>query len=85
MNAQIFDVDDGDPPIRESEIKSPASLLLLCDGDAPNSCFLVTGDGNPAREVSGRHSGGANVLFVDGYIKWYDKDDILADTNMWNN
>lgn len=64
-----------------SKISAPASFLLI--GEESNSQYGTdsTDDGNlwyGANTVSRRHSGGSNMAFVDGHMKWYRPEQVAA-------
>ena len=59
-----------------SKIANPSQLIWVADG------YPLTGPGfswyyvENAVGVGARHSGGANILFWDGHVKWYRASDI---------
>jgi prepilin-type processing-associated H-X9-DG protein len=75
-------------PARLPQIKRPSDILMLVD--TGNGMYVrdvdqgalgpeyTDSDTGKLTNVSDRHNGGANVLFVDGHVKWMMKS-ILAD------
>jgi prepilin-type processing-associated H-X9-DG protein len=68
-----------------ADTKSPASLVLLYDSETEGWARAI-GNGNghyyfyykPSNYFSGgrKHSGGDNICFVDGHVKWYRTNDL---------
>jgi len=53
---------------------NPSTFLLLGEEGDPSLPGVSTDDAilwYPVNLLSGRHSGGSNISFVDGHIKWY--------------
>ena len=71
--------------IKESQVKNPSQFIISADGyrfvggDAGWSLTSTTR--RPGHFEDGRltHSGGANILFVDGHVKWFEDGDISTD------
>lgn len=61
-----------------SDINAMAEVVLLADADGDmtgkNKLRVIKPVNTDAR-ISTRHSGGSNILFVDGHVKWYSYDD----------
>ena len=60
---------------RLSQISNPSFTIFVADsaGDSSgNTRYVIS---NSGYAVSTRHSGGPNILFVDGHVKWYLKDE----------
>jgi prepilin-type processing-associated H-X9-DG protein len=60
-----------------NQIKRPTNTILICDsyGDETSSppgryAYAVTA-GTSARRPSARHDNGANLLFFDGHVAWF--------------
>jgi prepilin-type N-terminal cleavage/methylation domain-containing protein/prepilin-type processing-associated H-X9-DG protein len=59
-------------------------LLPQCKaGDGPNR-FATGGTPGLRSPIHPRHSGGANVVFVDGHAKWTRTDEFELDNRWWN-
>jgi len=82
---------------RPSEIRSPANMIAIGDDTASTNKvgdwgrFIVWrafGDADNRSGVGNVHSGGANMVFVDGHIEWARKHEWLAPTDeatrRWN-
>jgi len=58
-------------------IPSPSKVMVFCDG-IRNRYFTDVGNDN----ISQRHSGGCNVVYLDGHVAWSKKSSIpLSDLN----
>jgi prepilin-type processing-associated H-X9-DG protein len=91
--ANIDYVDGGEMPA--SRVKVPAEMIAAADsnGDGVKD-YLISPEGERAwpGEI---HSGGANVLFCDGHVTWYARQDLVVNDppseadrpkiRMWNN
>ena len=73
-----------------SQVKYPSQCIMIADsgpyngGESPG-CSVISRN-YQAMPVGDRHSGGANVLFVDGHVGWYLKDFLdSADAGTWWN
>lgn len=67
---------------RCNQFKTPSQTMCFCDG---YNHYSITKDGGPTR-VGWRHSGGCNVLYLDGHIGWKKEGSFpteLADP-FWN-
>ncbi len=53
----------------EAVFDSPASLMMLCEEDAGGSTDDAYQLFN-ANPISTRHTGGSNIEFLDGHVKW---------------
>lgn len=53
-------------PVHQSQVPQPAETIWVVDMGRYWGCGLEFGIEEPLR----RHNGGANVLFVDGHVKW---------------
>ncbi len=90
----------GFAPIKASRVKVQSEMVAIADSagigriDFEIYCF-ITGWGTFSNTFLGpRHQAGANVLFCDGHVQWYPKEDILGPEHgmvpdrirrMWNN
>lgn len=72
-------------------VADPAGTILIVETVVPGMEHLHWGyfgsfppsvGGGPW--VADRHSEGANVMFVDGHLKWLRKEVIVADDSMWD-
>lgn len=57
----------------EVRVKEPTNIILLVDEEKANDGYLYTGTGS-TDELTTKHSGGGNLLFVDGHVKSYPRD-----------
>ena len=71
----------------------PSQCIMAADSgrlttdDATISYFTVN-KGTNSRPLGDRHSGGGNILFVDGHVKWYRIADVPmggAESTIWWN
>ena len=67
--------------VRLPRIKNPSFTILLADSDGNGSHDERLNETN--RPPGDRHSGGANVLWVDGHVDWHLKEEILAHFPEW--
>ena len=72
-----LDVPDSgrSPQMSERQIRMPASMILVIDGDgdytnAGPGTGAITAERLEEMAVHLRHRGGANALFADGHVKW---------------
>jgi len=72
-------------------IRDPAGTILIVETVFPGREHLQWGyfgsfppSAGGAPWVAARHTEGANVMFVDGHLKWLRKDVIVADDSMWD-
>ncbi len=64
-----------------SQIVNPSETIIIADAGVD---FVIAPlNTNPNHKVSDRHSGGANVLFADGHVKWY-LFDTIDKSNWWD-
>jgi prepilin-type processing-associated H-X9-DG protein len=65
--------------IKVSRVKAPAEMIAIADAITPRLPWppfeIVNGDTSPPGRI---HSGGANVLFCDGHVQWYEQKGLLA-------
>ena len=62
-------------------IDDPSSFMLLAEEDWTKDATGSTDDGilyYPVNFLSFRHTGGSNITFVDGHVKWYLPDAAVA-------
>jgi prepilin-type processing-associated H-X9-DG protein len=91
--ANIEYVDGGEMPA--SRVKVPAEMIAVADsnGDGLKDYFISPqGESGWPGEV---HSGGSNVLFCDGHVAWYARQELTVNDppseadrpkiRMWNN
>jgi prepilin-type N-terminal cleavage/methylation domain-containing protein len=70
----------GEPPVALAEIRGAVGMPLLWD--AKN---ISTDPSNPDLQVAKRHFEGADVVFVDGHIKWMQNKPPVSDDEVhWN-
>lgn len=75
-----------DPELRDprlvelpsSRVKMPSEMIAVADTDDARYSNHGLG-GVPIYGLSGIHGGGANVLFCDGHVSWYPRDDLVSD------
>lgn len=69
--------------LRQSSVQRPAELMLVLDGRGD---FTGVGTGpinvDTMSITPRRHSGGCNVLFVDGHVKWLSPAK-LTERSLW--
>jgi prepilin-type N-terminal cleavage/methylation domain-containing protein/prepilin-type processing-associated H-X9-DG protein len=82
--------------IRPSRVRCPSEMIAITDSTADgHSDGLTVSFGGSAPGLPGRvHGGGSNVLFCDGHVTWYHRDDLDSRTGnplrryrlvrMWN-
>jgi prepilin-type processing-associated H-X9-DG protein/prepilin-type N-terminal cleavage/methylation domain-containing protein len=93
--ATVTYVDGGE--VSASRIKVPADMVAVADSDGDGvQDYLISPVGSLSHAWPGiLHSGGANVLFCDGHVTWYVRQDLLINDpppeadkpkiRMWNN
>ena len=76
------------PSVRLSSVKNTSQVIALYDCN--DDCVGLWEDwygtydySKGDKYVSNRHSGGANILWVDGHVSWHLKDTIINTTNWW--
>ncbi|MCX7591611.1 MAG: DUF1559 domain-containing protein [Kiritimatiellae bacterium] len=63
------------------QLRNPAGQYVrMTESTDPNTCIMVEKNGgkhsNPPTEWGGNHKNeGGNILFVDGHVEWYNKED----------
>ena len=65
--------------LSQTRIRTPTDIVLLVDEQGPNDGFFWAVNGAKASvstgestdELTSRHNGGGNLLFVDGHVKFY--------------
>ena len=66
-----------------NDVVSPSTCIMVADSSPipglPNSGSSTIAGYNDPCKVGTRHSGGANILFVDGHVKWHRTSDIPTD------
>ncbi|MBU0478108.1 DUF1559 domain-containing protein [bacterium] len=67
---------------RASSLKNTTENLLVADR-SENNTFLGIDGTMGGRYASTRHSGGSNVLYQDGHVKWHLEEDIHNKTVFW--
>lgn len=73
-------------PVKLSQVKNPSKTSIIADGYR-----YSTGDGGWSYNSGQRpgmfqtggytHSGGANILFIDGHVKWYKSEDVPSSSS----
>jgi prepilin-type N-terminal cleavage/methylation domain-containing protein/prepilin-type processing-associated H-X9-DG protein len=53
-----------------TQIAKPSETILIADAGV-DYVIAPDGFGGTNHKISDRHSGGSNVLFVDGHVQWY--------------
>lgn len=90
-NVRLHSNNTKGPPIKFSTIKDPVTCILVLDSDYGSGSVA---DGNNYYTVSTWssawsgipatwHSGGSNVLFADGHVKWYQRDTLNDNYPAW--
>lgn len=69
---------------KRSRVKNPSATIMVADNDKDyggSTSYVIypTADQYPGT----RHSGGANVLWVDGHVSWHLQGDII-NSNWWD-
>jgi prepilin-type processing-associated H-X9-DG protein/prepilin-type N-terminal cleavage/methylation domain-containing protein len=67
-----------DPEIKATKIRDPSNMIAIAD-----SATIELGGWQdyfigPHGGVGRNHDGGANVLFCDGHVRWYPRNELLA-------
>ncbi|MDP3790158.1 MAG: hypothetical protein Q8R48_07145, partial [Candidatus Omnitrophota bacterium] len=84
----VLSTDGTDPPTVISKVKKPSEVIFAFDGfsygvggiDYTQRTYRVSyGEGM----VAARHSGGANVLWIDGHTSWHPKKTIINTEEWW--
>lgn len=80
--------------LRASQVRKPAEMIAVADSIADDGYrgTWLTPDAANIRGPSSIHRGGANVLFCDGHVQWFLRQDLVArdpteyrSVCMWNN
>ena len=74
--------------LRLLRINNPSQTICIFDAAIGNIASWSNWGGSytPLRGgayVSDRHTGGANVLWVDGHVSWHLKDTIVNTSEWW--
>ncbi|MBU0478263.1 DUF1559 domain-containing protein [bacterium] len=72
------------PPWRKMhEVKNPTETIWVGDSDGNGDNDYLIRRQYTSRHLGTRHSGGANVLWLDGHVNWY-LEDTLTDVRYWD-
>ncbi len=94
---QLIGSSPGHAGLPLATVNRPAETILLMDSDSRYIYQPNTGSWQPipgARPTAGqgsaapskdRHSGGVNVAFIDGHVKWFDANTIANKTTYYDN
>lgn len=83
--------DTNIPPTSPLRYTRPSSTILVLDGNTVKSTHIAPGYTTPPPTdattlpnygVPDRHSGGVNVAFADGHVKWMSLDSLLK-LSLW--
>lgn len=80
----IYTPDGARVGIQLSRIKRPPHTVLLVDESEltlNDGRFVPTGAENDVPDLLLKHSGGGNILFCDGHVKWIEKKRLLQIMN----
>jgi prepilin-type processing-associated H-X9-DG protein len=78
-NALYLSYTDPDPDqwVRISKVSNPSETIMVADSGAPNRGWPTRIEPvNAGRSISALHKGGANVLFVDGHVRWHSYNEV---------
>jgi prepilin-type N-terminal cleavage/methylation domain-containing protein/prepilin-type processing-associated H-X9-DG protein len=64
-----------------SRFRKPSETFLFMDVD--ESVYWIFSNQAPDR-VGSRHSGGTNIVFADGHVKWLKKYDVIPNDPIFN-
>jgi len=68
---------------KEGQVANPSETVEAGDSnDLKNYGYLIYWQAGNAAEIGDRHSGGANVLWVDGHVSWH-KRSFLNNSALW--
>jgi prepilin-type processing-associated H-X9-DG protein len=95
---KVASVDFGFPwEVPASRVKMPEEMVAIADSNGDGfQDYLITPVGAATRQLPGEvHSGGSKVLFCDGHVTWYVRQDLVINDppseadrpkiRMWNN
>jgi prepilin-type N-terminal cleavage/methylation domain-containing protein/prepilin-type processing-associated H-X9-DG protein len=72
------------PAVNTNSVTDPALTILMMDTQSPNGTWTIYFSVSDAgKDVTARHSGGANFLMADAHVQWY----LPTDTDkryLWN-
>ncbi|MDP3790418.1 MAG: DUF1559 domain-containing protein [Candidatus Omnitrophota bacterium] len=68
-----------------SSVRSVSNCIMAADISPEASWTAIFRDSNSVYYPSTRHSGGANVLFVDGHVGWYLQSFLIEQGVEWWN
>ena len=77
-----------------NDVISPSQCIMVADGgprstDDETVSYFVVNKWHDSRPLGNRHSGGANIVFVDGHVRWYRPSDVPmsgdANEDIWWN
>jgi prepilin-type processing-associated H-X9-DG protein len=80
--------------LKAARVKKPAEMIAIADATSVGDWDFNLDPRYPKQYPSKLHDGGANVLFCDGHVTWYQQKDLiivdntprsLAIARMWNN
>ncbi|MCD6397973.1 MAG: DUF1559 domain-containing protein [Spirochaetaceae bacterium] len=71
-----------------SKLVEPHHDVLMADNRGSESwcCIISSPVHAPNDKLGGRHSGGMNILWVDGHVTWHTYKEVVAENSgTWNN
>jgi len=63
----------------QSRIKNPTDVVLLVDEKYANDGFFYARNTESTDQLTDDHNGGGNLLFVDGHVKYFGRDNFNLD------
>jgi len=80
INDHLAGADGTIPLKRLSSLKKPSTTMLIVDSGANAHIGLNWWDSNPDHTFPWRHSGGVNILCLDGHVEWWNT---IPPSNYW--